>query len=324
MTDWQSWNRHVDYIIDTQGAWYGIGDGDGAPLLTLPGPLEESAPKVWMSREDMTITIPAAGEHGLHVVAGRLVSPRLIKIGPDGRMIPATDEELTFLTADRGPNGTVIRRGGVISHADADDPSNTGAPETITIYALDLMDVWHSWPAPSWPLSWWETTIRDYTTDESGVDYTTARHMGLVEMATRADGYTKFGPAETVIRELVQESLDAAAKTQTDPDGTPWVDRPHHIIDLVETGRDSPDVYIEVRDEYLWDTVSTQASNAGVLLGYRLWWPGDPPIRSYELAHSDMSVEQVNLSPPDGSQPHRQVVEQTFDRPMVVLTANQL
>ena len=323
MTDFVSWNRTVDWIINTQGRWYGIGTGDGEPIMTLPEPLEpSSAPKVWMSMQDIKVTIPTQGEHGPHATVDRLITQHLTRVD-GGLFVPATDEELTLMVADRGRNGTVVRRAGVISHAVGHDPDDAGMPVSMTIHAADLMEVWHTWPCPSFPLSWWMTTMREYTTDESGVAYTTPRQLALVEMATTADGYTKYGPAETVIRELIQQSLDAVASTTTDPDGTLWVDNPFHVVDLAPTGNPSKGIYIEVRDGTLWETISPQAQNAGVLLGYRVWWPGDPPVRSWQLANSTMTPEQVDLTPEVGL-PYRQVVDQTFEHPMIVLTADQI
>ena len=145
--------------------------------------------------------------------------------------------------------------------------------------------------------------------------------MARVEMATRTMFTFKHGPAGFIIRRLAQESLDAAMMTQQDPDGVRWIDDPRHVVEVPEEDT-SPVISLEAREGSLWDTVAGQAQNAGLILGARLWWPGDPAVRSWELANSSMEPWQVDITPSEG-EPYRQVVEQEFPSPMIVLEVKE-
>lgn len=95
------------------------------------------------------------------------------------------------------------------------------------------------------------------------------------------------------------------------------------VVEVPAGPDDSPVISLEARDGSLFDTAAGQAGSAGVLLGARLYWPGDLPIRSWELANSSMLPEQVDLTPSQG-EPYRQVVEQEFSHSMIVLTVKQV
>lgn len=323
MTDWDSWHKHVNYIIDTHGRWYGLGDGDGTPICDLPDLLTgTTTPEQWMSSEDLTVVMPAAGLSGQpHRATQLLLMDGLTNVDPSGQ-IPPAEGEYTLLMAMRGEDGTVVRRGGVISHADGDDRDGNGMPTELSIHALNLMDVWNTVPAVSWPNAWWKATPYPRTTDESGLEYDKPWDMARVEMSTRTTFTFKHGPAGFVIRRLAQESLDAVMMTQQDPDGTRWVDDAFHVVEVPEVDT-TPVISLEARDGSLWDTVTGQARNAGVILGARLWWPGDPPVRSWELANSTMTAAQVDITPSQG-EPYRQIIEQTFDHPMVILEVKEV
>lgn len=323
MVDWDSWQRHVDYVIDTRGRWYGIGDGDGAPLFDLPDPLPGTpAPEQWMASEDLELSLPAVEPDGTPTRSAELLVLNDLKgFDPSGQL-PTAEEDYTLLVAMRGEDGAVVRRGGNITHVTDSDPTNAGVGTEMTIFALNFMDAWNTVPAVSWPAAWWRTTPYPRTSDESGLEYEQSWDMARVEMATRATFTYKHGKAGFVIRRLAQESLDAAMMTQQDPDGTRWVDDPYHVVEVPETDN-TPTISLEARDGSLWDTVAGQARNAGVILGARLYWPGDPPVRSWELANSSMTPEQVDITPSQ-SEPYRQIVEQTFEHPMVVLTVKEV
>lgn len=323
MTDWNSWNRHIEQVIDDRGYWYGLCDGDGDPLMTLPLPASGTAPEAWMSVQDIQVTIPVDGKHGQHAAAQVLVGDEFTKINADGTLKVAVDGDYLIVVAMRGEAGQIRRYAGIVTHAviGGDDPVGWSL---LTISASNQMDVWHSWPAPSFPLSWWLTEVEEYSTDISGVEYESPRRLSLMEMATAADGYTKFGPVEQIIRVIAQESLDAAASAQVDPDtGVRWVDDPFHVVDMRSSGVESPERYIRIQDETLWDTVSKPAQQNGVVLGCYLWWPGDDPVIVWSQATSDMTGEQVELMPSTRT-PYRRLVRKSWEHPMWVLTADQI
>lgn len=322
MTDFDSWQKHVNHIIDTRGRWYGLGDTFGNPLMTLPDLGELGAADQWMSTEDMTFTLPAIDDDGeLLPAAELLVMDGLHAVDANGQ-IPVRQDVFTIIMATRGNDGEVERKAGLVTHCYGKDPQSLGKPTELVIQALPIADVWNTVTAVSWPNAWWKAMPYPRTSDESGLEYSQEWLMARVELATRATFTFKHGKALFVISRLAQESLDAAMSTQQDPDGTIWVDDPYHVVEVPAVD-DSPVISLEARDGSLWDTVAAQAANAGVIVGARLWWPGDNPVRSWELANSSMDASQVDITPSQG-EPYRSVVEQEFPHPMVVLTVKEV
>lgn len=322
MTDWASWKKTVDYVVATQGRWYGIGNGDGVPIFTLPAPLSSDTPEQWMESPDLEISFPALTPEGQpNRLAETFILDALDKFDPSGQL-PVAPGEYMLLVAFPGKDGQVERRGGAITHADADDPENDGLPNSITLHALNAMDVWNTIPAVSWPSAWWAATPYERTTDESKIPYRRPHHMARVELATRTTFTWKHGQAGFVIRRLAQESLDAAMMTQSDPDGTRWVDDPYHVVEVPEKDT-TPEISLEARDGFLWETVLAQAKNAGVILGAYIWWPGDKPVRCWSQARSTMSPREVDISPSKGES-HRTVGEREFPHAMIVLTVKEV
>lgn len=312
MTDWTSWQKTVEYIVNKTGRWYGLGDGDGTPFATIPVPNDFEAPDQWLDVEDIQVTLPAEG-----VWLDRLVNDGLVGFSEDGKLGLATGD-YTILYATRGQDGTIQRRGGVITHAMADDPSNTGTAESLTISALSVGDVWNTIPAVSWPSTWWKADPYPRTIDEAGIDYSQPWNMARVELATRLSYVNKYGKAAFVIARLAQESLDASMKTQRDPDGTIWVDDPYHVVEVPAVDN-SPVISLEARDGSLWETVAAQAKNAGVQLSARIWWPGDPPVWAWTPVTSDTPGLDVDITPDDGSPSKRDLGLRTFPHAMIVL-----
>lgn len=322
MADWNSWRKHVDYVVATRGRWFGLGDGDGTPIMTLPDPADIDAPDQWADTEDLTFTMPAlTRSYTPHPAAEKLVMHAIGEFSRDGRLATAV-EDLTLLAAFPGPDGRVQRRGGMITHADGVDEDNDGQPTELTINATSVMDAWKTTIAASWPAAWWKARPYDRTEDEAGIPYSEPWPMARVELATRSTFVVKRGPAGFVIRRLAQESLDVTMATQLDPDGTIWVDDPFHVVEVPEEDT-SPEVSLEARDDTLWDTVSKQARNAGILLGAHVWWPGDPPIRTWKPVTSTMQPAEVDITPSQGTS-KRPVGLHTFPHAMIVLTAKEV
>lgn len=320
--DFVFWQKHVNHVVDTRGRWYGLGDTFGNPIMTLPDLGDLGAADQWMSTEDMTFTLPAIDENGdLLPVAERLIMDNLHNIDESGQL-PAVSDVYTIIMATRGKDGGIERKAGIVTHCYGKDPDNSGKPTQLVIPALSITDVWNTVTAVSWPNAWWKAMPYARTSDESGLPYSREWLMARVELATRTTFTFKHGKAVFVIGRLAQESLDAAMSTQQDADGTIWVDDPFHVVEVPEVDN-SPVISLEARDGSLWDTVAAQSQNAGVILGARLWWPGDPPVRSWELANSTMDASQVDITPSQG-EPYRQIIEQTFDHPMVVLTVKEV
>lgn len=321
-TDWASWQKHVNYVISTRGRWYGIGNGDGEPLFTLPDPIDTDLADQWMESTDLTVKFPAREVSGaVNRVTELLAMSAIRDFDPSGQL-PVAPGEYTLLAAFKGAGGAVVRRGGAITHVSADDPDNDGRPAEITILALNAMDVWNTIPAVSWPAAWWAAKPYPKSSDESQLPYKEQRSMARVELATHDTFTWKNGKAGFVIRRLAQESLDATMMTQADPSGVRWVDDPYHVVEVPETDN-SPEISLHARDGMLWDTVAAQAKNSGVILGAYIWWPGDPAVRCWNQASSTMSPQQVDISPSQGT-PQRTLSYRTFSHAMIVLTVKEV
>ena len=321
-TDWASWHKHVTRVVEQQGQWWGLGDGDGAPLLSLPVPLSSDTPEQWMSAEDIEVQFAAIDSSGgVNRLTQLLIMDGLTGFDVSGQLKPA-EKDYTLLTAWRGSDGSIVRRGGLITHTDCEDTDNDGTPSVTTVHALNLMDAWNTVPAVSWPVAWWKATPYPRREDEAGLPYGRPWDMARVELATRATFRWKTGKAGFVIRRLAQESLDAVMFTQRDPGGSRWVDDPYHVVEVPEIDTSS-EISLQAADEMLWDTVVAQAKNAGLVLGARLWWPGDPPVRCWSPVNSSMKPEQVDISPSQG--PSQRILGyRSFPHAMVVLTVKEV
>lgn len=321
MTDWPSWQKHVSYVVEKRGMWIGIGDADGNPLFTLPDPVSRDIPEQWMSTEDLSLSFHGRRVDGTPTLLNEtLLVDALRNVDANGQLGVA-EGDYTILLALPGVNGE-IRRGGNIVFATGVDVDNDGVVDEITVAATSFSDVWNTVPAMSWPASWWRATPYERTQDEAGLTYSQVWEMARIEMATNPVFTWKNGPAGFVIRRLAQESLDAFMFTQQDPDGTRWVDDPYHVVEVPEVDT-TPEISLEARDGFLYDTVADQAKNAGVILGARLWWPGDAPVRSWNLVDSSMTPEQVDISPSEGES-QRTVDYRSFDHAMIVLTVKEV
>lgn len=316
--NWQDWQKTVNYIIETRGRWYGLGDGDGFPLVTLPEPGDFAGPDQWMGIEDIEMTLPAEGEW-----MDRLILDDLEDFSVGGRLKMASGD-YTLLFATKGEDGETVRRGGVVTHATAEDPNNTGQADHVTINAISAGDVWNTTVAVSWPRSWWRATPYTRTSDESGREYSQGWEMARIEMATRITYVNKYGPAGFVIRRLAQESLDAVMSAQRDPDGTVWIDDPFHVVEVPDKEETLPNIALEARDGSLWETVQSQAANSGALLGARIWWPGDRPVRCWDPVTSETPEDDIDLSPDDGSEPTRGLAYREFPHAMIILTVEEV
>ncbi|WP_156322795.1 hypothetical protein [Corynebacterium deserti] len=269
----------------------------------------------------MEISLPGVRDDGsIQRHAEILIMDAIKEFDPSGQLPPA--EDAFYVVSATASQHGVERKSMRIIYTNADDPDTIGTPQNTTIFGLDLKDIWKMIPAQSWPASWWRATPYERTSDESGLIYPEPWNMAKIQIANRTLFTFKHGQAGFVIRRLAQEALDAAMMTQQDPDGTRWVDDPYHVVEVPEEDN-SPIISLEARDGSLWDTCIGQAQNAGLILGARLWWPGDPPVRSWQLANSSMTPEQVDITPSQG-EPYRQIMEQTFPHAMTVLTVKEV
>ena len=112
-----------------------------------------------------------------------------------------------------------------------------------------------------------------WSTDASGAEYASARELALLQLATKLDGYAKRGRAKSLVREIIQDSLDAVNALYG------WVDDPHMVVEFPGDVDTSGESALRVSDDDVWSTVSESARAAGLSVDVSLWWPGDAPVK---------------------------------------------
>lgn len=267
---WADWRRHVDQVVADRGKWVGILNGSGEPELDMPPSLEPySGEHVRMSPEaGFRQTVATTLDNGAtSQIVDLLVDEGLGVFSETGVIAPSTDRTFMVCVAVPGRRRAWLLPERAVTFGEL-------APERLEVEGVSMLSLLERWPCPSAPDTW-KPNLTTWPEDAGG-RYTTPRRYGPVELATRADGYTKRGPAELVITELIQESLDAVNRAMG------WSARPHLVVDAKPSGRPSDVVNIRVEDDSVWETVSGPAAVAGVDIDVDLWWPGDAPVTVLE------------------------------------------
>lgn len=255
---------HIERVVADEGQWVGILNQDGWPILEMPAQVQMTAPQTRLDPASAEAIVSVAGGTGNRVL-DELVADGLGRTDVSGRLVPASGGT-RFLCVVRPGKRLVY----TITHCVV---SGKGAPSTLAVHGVDLLEGLAWWPCPSIPRLWMNRTadFRDWAGDESGVVYSTPRSMVQVEMAVKADGYTLNGPARTVIRRVIQDSFDAV-------NGLMQWGTPHAVVDYTPGADETPEVMIRTDDSPVWDTISDPALQAGVNVSVDLWWPGDDPV----------------------------------------------
>ncbi len=288
---WEAWRKSIDAHVRDRGVWVGLLDENWEPVATLaPRDLNEkhlrlSAPEVSFDHEGSVGGRPS-------IMVNELIAPDLGQFDEQGRFEASNVIGRSVCVKRPGPRG---RQAYFIPYVDA---SGASAPESVHVEGAGLLSLLDATPCPSVPESWrGGFSVRD--ANAAGA-YKTPREYSLVELASRADGYTVVAPAELAIRTVVQDSLDALQRHMG------WVN-PHMVVDYALTGRESPESAIRVEDDFILSTVAETARTAGVGISADLWWPGDDPV-------------VVRVSPQD-----KELTElRVWDHPIAVIRVEQM
>lgn len=260
MTDWDSW-RGAGAAKSAGGQWLCLADGDGVPIMELPSPVSVDVPMQRQVPGEVSAQFVVVGGHPML----RLLAGDFTEQDPEGRLRPRTDGDY-MLVLDRDG----VRHGFVIAFVTLE--GGTNEPTLLTVHGTDLLDLLQTWPCPS-NYGSWETAEFSTVTEDAGGKFSVPRRMAGVQLATTADGYVEDMPADAAARLLICQSVRVVNALEG------WNDS--HIV--VEAGEDkAPHVYIKTDDRSIWDTISQPVLDAGVTIKARLWWPGDPPIRSVD------------------------------------------
>lgn len=264
----KQWQAHINQVIADEGQWVGLADENLAPLMDMPPVISLSAPQARLASSSVEATFlwsPVLGE--------QLVGDGLEAHKP-------VDLPTRFLIIAR-PGG---RRAYTITHSVVE--GITG-PSTVTVHGVDLVETLAWWPAPSAPIAW-KPNWQEFTTDASMLPYDTPRRLTWIEMGQKATNTTFREKAATNIRNRIQDSFDAVNETMG------WADDPHAVVEYPPTPDTSPELLIRMTDDYLWDTLSAPAMNAGVTITVDLWWPGDKPVRIRKRQGQDSQTAQFD------------------------------
>lgn len=262
VAEFMDYRKHIDYVVDTFGQWVGVCDEEGWPLLELPPTISLSASETRGASSSVEATVRLDAGHPLLQEfigkgLGEMKGGKLELAGSAARLL-------------------VVQRPGarLAYQATIGVASGVSGPSELNIRGVDLLEGLSAWPCPSIPLEWTKAKFSSWNTDASGAEYSKPRELARVEFGTAVDGYTVDGPAVSVLRTLIQDSLDAVNAL------CGWSDDPHMVVDFSGVGVDtSPRVLVRTSDDVVWDTIADVAQSAGVTVLVDLWWPGDDPVQ---------------------------------------------
>lgn len=288
MVDWDSWRATADEHVKDKGVWFVLLDENWEPIATL-SPSDVSEVNTRLASPELSLDHDGMKPGGVSTLVDELIAPDLGTFDEQGRF-----EASNIVGRSIGVQRGGIRQAYFIPYVDA---KGEKMPETLHVESSGLMSLLDATPCPSVPESW-RGGFEVRTANAAGT-YKTPREYSLVEFATRADGYTVSGSAESAIRTVVQDSIDAVMRHMG------W-ELPHMVVDFSSSGVESPDALIRVEDDFILPTVQETARIAGVGISADLWWPGDDPVVARVEPQSDETVLR------------------TWDHPVAVIRINQL
>lgn len=264
--DWAQLHRHISVTVTNCGRWVGLFDGDGNFLMEITAISELSAEDTrGQADSPLSMTVPTVTPTGdIHPVADVLIGEGVGRFDKTGQLAPDTDRRFLVMVATPERTSTYM----VVSRV---AEGGMDRPYQLTIEGVHIRSLLQLKPCPSHPPSW--QARFDTWHEDAACRYVTPRVYAGVELATKATHYTVGGAPETVIRTVIQDSLDAVNTAYG------WTDDPDMVVDWAESGHASPlSVTVRKNDGTLWDTVASVAANAGVNIDVRLRLPGDPPV----------------------------------------------
>lgn len=263
MTDWASVQKHRKQALEDSGRWACLLDGDFEFLCDLPAFVEFSLPDTRNAVGDCEVSIPVFVDGELHPVVDDLVATGFIGGSFDGRVEPVVNRTrvVVFESVDGGRCSFRVVKVQAVG-----DSRN---PHTLLLQGVSMLDYLAGLPAPSM-LGTWKSNVKSVDRDYAAV-FNKSRLLGDIRFSNVADGFTEVGPAETVIRRVIEQSVDATNRVL----GVLVADS-HIRVCPYGSGLPSPTAWVRPTDDYLFDTIVGTAASAGVVVSADLWIPGDP------------------------------------------------
>lgn len=244
-------------------------------LMSMPPAISSTTPATRNAVSECEVSFPVSLNGVQHPIVPALAGEAFGEFDTEGKIVPYRGPA-RLLMFDDGDKRLVYR---VVSVK-----LDIGAtrPNTMTVYGVDLMDYLAGHPCPSRPISWqpnYSTRMADYVTS-----FSKPRDLADIKLAKIADGFVVEGDAETAIRRVIRDSIEAVNRQNG------WT-RSHMVVAPNGSGLSSPRVSIRTDDQYLLDTVAAVATNAGVDISARLWLPGDAAVSGLNLTQPVIVIE---------------------------------
>lgn len=252
-------------------------DGNGEPLLEIAEYRDLSAPQADGESASAKLIVPIRSEFGQdHPLISELIAEDLGTQDEEGRLVVATQKTRMLLVEHQ--NG--IRFCYRITHCVA--KGGQAYPAEIEINGVETTSILSRLPAFSVPHSAKHAKVRTYKNDFAR-NFKKERHIAGIRMGHVLDGYTKEGPADEIITEIIRESLDALAGIFSHFEKGQFP----YAVERIPGGT-SPRALIPVRDEDILSTVEKTAQAAGVGITSRIVFP-------YEEGNNGITAPQIKF-----------------------------
>lgn len=268
--DWPTIRNHAAELIESTGQWAAILDEDlnwlcDVELESLDFDTQRNASTSFKAE----VVVASTGGGLPHPAIDHLVGDDLGRVNDSGELVPVT-EGARFLVVERAGRARVAGR---IGFTKAKGPGD--APDTLELSGIDLMGELELIPAPNSPKSWREAAFREFDRvwgdgRDAGLVLSKPRLLAPVTDFEKVVGVTLIGPADEVIRRILDTSFDAVYQMC----GLPRDQYPLAVSQR-DTGRHSFEVYLRPSGGKLLADVAETAGAAGVTIVPELWLPGD-------------------------------------------------
>ena len=224
--EWQRWRTTADAHVKDRGQWVGLLNEDWEPIATLapkPGTFAETETRLTPPEVSFDADGQRDGETSL--IVDELIAEDLGVFNERGLFLAKNDVARSVCVQRAGERQ---RQAYFLPYTDAE---TTEVVEGLHVEGAGLLSYLDGHPAPSIPESWRGGFKLNH--ENAGGRYKVPRRYSLFEMTTRVDGYTVAGPAETAIRIVVQDSIDAVHAHMRELEQ--WGARPHMVVDWSTT-----------------------------------------------------------------------------------------
>lgn len=258
MEGWKKWLALRGSVIKQRGVYVCLCNGSGQPVVELDNYTDLSYNFQHNQPGTASVTIgvdleysergffapPPGSEHDIQILGALM------------------HDDLKMLLIDAGD----VRWFGKIKMAKFTTRNNRF--DSVTIEALEYLDVLGEMPAVSDRKAWSETKnqkIQDNVhTLKAPREYT----LKLFKAGNQVDGFTVIGKADDTIAKLIQENANLVYRTEG-YGNAPFICR------KTETGLESPEITITLAEDTLANTIKDALEFANINLNMRVAYPGE-------------------------------------------------